>query len=767
MSARLLRTAAVLLIAVAGTYITTLLVASHTARTFDQASATHVDREVQRVRLQIASDEAELDAMAVQIAAALTRNAVLSRPQLFNLLHDQLRHTTGRGMRIVGSDRSVLAWWGEDLRVPGSLTYQFDVTDLYITRSRVLPNGVMVQAFERIVNQPRAHSLFDPDDDWVSTTVFHGGALRLDSGRRRYLVEAKPDSRLFVDVLPRTKSEVVDGTKAVGVDAAAILLALSILYIAWQLRERRIIFAALVALSRAALLPLKFDADTWHIFGYDIYASRLLDGFSKSPFDLLLTAATVLAICVILTRVGRDSARENAVRAVIAILGAVGFIVLVRNLVVNARITPIPDHIVAVSAAQGFLLSALLLFAFAVVTVAPRFGIRSRALRMCLAALFIVVPLVYIPLQLFEMRSSRQFIADTYAPLVIGESGQLQSMISDTLRDEFGSMDLANILPDQWTRMNLDDLAYALWLHSDLSKWRIPAVITVRNIFGRQISRFGVGLPQFSERASATGSEVLQVGSLRRVLMHHDFQLSAFGFPIGQGSVHVVNPGDPGATAYSDVYRDFFEPDFADTTTGLRSVPAPVIYDKNGTAHGTPSFRLPQSPDRYFVTLKPGSGVWVTAADNPATSLYVRRTDVSLYAFPLQTPTVTEHIREAGSVAIWALALVLLVITVRALPMIAALLRNFPRMLDFRTRTSIYLTAVVILPLIVFVIFVRAYLANRINAEYNERAQTALTSAERVIMDYLASTNSARPEQILDDDVLSWLSLVIGHDLHL
>ena len=34
-------------------------------------------------------------------------------------------------------------------------------------------------------------------------------------------------------------------------------------------------------------------------------------------------------------------------------------------------------------------------------------------------------------------------------------------------------------------------------------------------------------------------------------------------------------------------------------------------------------------------------------------------------------------------------------------------------------------------------------------------------------MDYLASTNSARPEQILDDDVLSWLSLVIGHDLHL
>src|SRR5438552_15546607 len=101
------------------------------------------------------------------------------------------------------------------------------------------------------------------------------------------------------------------------------------------------------------------------------------------------------------------------------------------------------------------------------------------------------------------------------------------------------------------------------------------------------------------------------------------------------------------------------------------------------------------------------------------------------------------------------------------LPVIVSALRRFPHSLGFRTRTSIYLTAVVILPLIIFVIFVRAYLANRLAAEYNDRARTALTAAERVIEDYLASTNSARPEQILDDDVLSWLSLVIGHDLHL
>src|SRR5438093_1756480 len=102
-----------------------------------------------------------------------------------------------------------------------------------------------------------------------------------------------------------------------------------------------------------------------------------------------------------------------------------------------------------------------------------------------------------------------------------------------------------------------------------------------------------------------------------------------------------------------------------------------------------------------------------------------------------------------------------------SLPLIASIVRGCRRSLAFRTRTSVYVTAVVLLPLILFVIFVRAYLGDRLKSEYNDRAQTALNTAERVIEDYLASTNSTRPEQVLDDDVLSWLSLVIGHDLHL
>src|SRR5581483_323033 len=261
----------------------------------------------------------------------------------------------------------------------------------------------------------------------------------------------------------------------------------------------------------------------------------------------------------------------------------------------------------------------------------------------------------------------------------------------DTLRTEFSRTDLSTLLPDDYTRMDLEDLAYALWLRSDLSKWRVPAVITIHDIFDHPISRFGVGLPQFSERRSETGREVLQLGSFRRELVHHDFELTEWGIPIGEGSVHVVNPADPGATAYADVYRDFFEPSFADTS-GLRTQPGPAVYQPDGTAHGNTSFRLPLSPAVYVAMLKPGQGTWVTGG-------YVRRSDNVLYAFPLQVPTFGEQVRRAGSVAIWAIAFALVAMIVGALPVIGAVLRRLPRSLDFRTRTSLYLTTVVILPL--------------------------------------------------------------------
>jgi signal transduction histidine kinase len=133
--------------------------------------------------------------------------------------------------------------------------------------------------------------------------------------------------------------------------------------------------------------------------------------------------------------------------------------------------------------------------------------------------------------------------------------------------------------------------------------------------------------------------------------------------------------------------------------------------------------------------------------------------------FPLQVATPGQQARRAGGVTIWALLALVVALASRSMPRLRELLRS-PWNLDFRARTSIYLIAVVIIPLIAFVLFVRAYLANRLETEYVERGQTALNTAQRVIEDYIGS-QSATPEQALDDEIFSWLARVIGHDLHL
>src|SRR5207248_3881271 len=102
MTPRLVRTATVFLIAVALIYLATLAVAARVAGAFDRSSTVHIEREIQRIRAKIGSIESALDASNNHVAGALQRSAVLTRPQLFRLLHDEVHHLPRRGMRIVG-----------------------------------------------------------------------------------------------------------------------------------------------------------------------------------------------------------------------------------------------------------------------------------------------------------------------------------------------------------------------------------------------------------------------------------------------------------------------------------------------------------------------------------------------------------------------------------------------------------------------------------------------------------------------------------------
>ena len=742
---------------------------SSIASSFEKRSNEHLNHDIARVRSQLAALEAELDRAAGRIAARVAGRES-NRAELFRILGAEVSEA-GRGARVLDDAGQPIAWWGEDYRAHGDRTYQFDVTNLYVTRSRK-SEKTTIQVFERIPNVPERTTAFHPPDPWLVSLWFHGGFPRQDPVTRRYEVAKRGDAKLFVDAFPRSREEVLAATSKQGITAVAAIVAIGAIVVI-TIRRTRLVGVTAVLIARAALLFITVPVDRLRIFGFETYASRILGPLSKSPADLLLTAIALVAILILLRP--WLARLPWYVRAPLTLAAAWGYVLLARNLVANSRVSPLPDHIIPATTAQGVLFAALLFFAFAVALIWSKIPRMATPLRVAAIAI-IVAALMYAPLHIYGRASARRFIAETYAPLVAGEAGQLRTMITATLAAEFSRIDLGTLLPDDYRNTNMEDLAYALWLRSDLSNWRVPAVITVMNEFTRApISRFGVGLPQFDDTAPSDDDEILQVGTIRRVLLHHEFDVTVYGTTIGLGNVHVVNPADPGSSAFADVYREFFD-DTSDDMSGPQREPA--VYGTDGEPLGAVTYRLPQNANHYFTVLKPGAGRWVRSPEPDATELYLHRSENALYVFPLQLATLGQQIRRAGGVAIWALIALLAVLAWRSFPRVvrASGLPLVPppegrpeartTRLDFRTRTSLYLTAVVILPLIVFVLFVRAYLANRLESEYVERGQTALNAAQRVIEDYIGS-QSAEPEQVLDDEILSWLARVIGHDLHM
>jgi nitrogen fixation/metabolism regulation signal transduction histidine kinase len=375
--------------------------------------------------------------------------------------------------------------------------------------------------------------------------------------------------------------------------------------------------------------------------------------------------------------------------------------------------------------------------------------------------------MIYPVVSLFEDASRRQFIEDVYAPLVIGERGQIQGRIRDTLDREFRVVDLDDILPTRIAGTDVTDLAYAVWLDSDLSKVGIPVAIRIEG--ETFASNFGVGLPQLPRSESPGHRETLRVGSLVRELLHFDFEVEAAGEPAGVGSIHILNPSDPAARTFGDAFREVY----VAANTGelperrskiLRPPPTPVILDEAGVVSGRRDVELPESPTRLLDSESADEGLWVDVPGNGSTA-FVRRSSGMLYVFPFDARSGADHVRRLGVVAVWSLACLLVWLLFTDLP--SALRDVRQRGLGFQARTSLYLAGVIAIPLLVFVLFIRAYLGRSLERQVLAQGQAALNTAQRVVEDYLESSEGMTPEEALDDSILVWLARVVGHDLHL
>ncbi|HUO85454.1 MAG TPA: ATP-binding protein, partial [Thermoanaerobaculia bacterium] len=767
----------------------------------------------------------ELAAGAGNVAAGLEQHrAVPGRARLFSIL-ENAGGDPERGFRILDREGQLVAWSGVYLPLAGCGSFCFDVTHLYLLARRDFSVGgqsLRIEHFERIPNDPEQGALL-VRDDWIDRGRFHTGVLRSPQGARRFRVQTRGSERLFLDLIPRPGQAVVEDVRA-STRSIGSLFAVTLLFVfvglvlthrsASRLHPGLRWGSAIVflLLARWTLLLVEAREISPGVFGFGSYGSRILGSFTRSPFDLLMTALTLLVIVFLLFDLVFRDPRWIWFRAALVPLVSLLFVTFLENLIENSRVQPIPEHIAPVSPVQAILLASLLILVIALMEITrhtrrPRevifpilvaiagsgialillepgerfvFGLVSSALVISLLG-YALVPaplsrtflrallaaaILYPASWMLQQEAAKRFVAETYAPLVSGEPGQLRNMIQQTLVEQFRDTDLATILPDQYASMDLGDLAWALWIRSDLSSWQIPSAVSVYDLHGQRISRFGVGIPQLTEH-SALASEVVQVGTLTRELLHNEFELLMQDRPVGDLNVHIIHPTDPAATATADLYREIFQreehPDSAPAHAQLRV----VVLDGEGNIYGDRSFRLPRSAAWYLDQMKEGEGLWIAIAAPKESLVFLRRGRDVLYAFPLETATPGEHFRRIGSVALWALLLMLLFLGIRSHGEVSGFLRSVPRRLGFRARTSIYLTGVVLLPLLLFVIFIRAYLAERLEAEYLARGQNALNTAQRVIEDYLASSPGSDPEEVLQDPILAWLARVIGHDLHL
>ncbi|MEA2462927.1 MAG: hypothetical protein QOJ98_674, partial [Acidobacteriota bacterium] len=254
------RLAALLLVLVAVVDATSIWRSAKLATEFKQRSAAHLAHDVGHVRELITQLESDLDHAAARITQRMAGKKSDSA-SLFLILRTEVPEGEGRGARILDEGGVPVAWWGEDYRAPANRTFQFDVTNLYVTRSRPAKKFT-VQSFVRIENVAGRMPAFHEDDAWVVSMRFHGGFPRQEPGTHRFLVAKRADSSLWVDVTPRGSAEVLDATRAEGTSTGALILAIGAL-IVFAIKVRSPLAFIPLAAARVALLPLRAPNDTF------------------------------------------------------------------------------------------------------------------------------------------------------------------------------------------------------------------------------------------------------------------------------------------------------------------------------------------------------------------------------------------------------------------------------------------------------------------------------------------------------------------------
>jgi signal transduction histidine kinase len=347
----------------------------------------------------------------------------------------------------------------------------------------------------------------------------------------------------------------------------------------------------------------------------------------------------------------------------------------------------------------------------------------------------------------------------------------------------FSGLDLADLLPEPLPTTDEDDLAYVLWRGSPLARLDAVSALVVERPDERP-SSFAYGLPLTDQLeldpAPARWSGLPPPAwRARRIEGRRVLELS--GRPAGELRYWLVpRPGfAPEPEAPGDLAAALLRSGPARTGLGMTSLggtaalagrdPAPVLYSPEGEILATP-WREGTPPLSLLRASAARGAATIATPDGQARLLFRESGGAAAALFARELPPLAalERVGVHAAGALFAAATLFAVGFLLALPRATArdLLARMTR--SYANRLILLFSSLLLVPLVLLYGLLSRTLESRVAGEQRHAAEAALSSAQRVLGEYVLTLEPGFGlATAIDDEILVWLSRVIGHEISL
>jgi signal transduction histidine kinase len=509
--------------------------------------------------------------------------------------------------------------------------------------------------------------------------------------------------------------------------------------------------------------------------------------FSLHPFDvprfavgfglIAMHAAVIWGVALLLyaTRVGSRLSRSTLVRIAWAWFAAAALVVFAAS--TASTVVPLVPTLVAVTMAG--------VCAFSLATVTHRARRATQAGRLGMLFLVLAAPSIamYPSLFAFGTAGKERIIETEYAPQALTQRDELQTRLYKTLDEIDALPTLSDYLhgpPDSTT-----ERALAVWLTTDLNRYRLTSAIELYGADGSLISRFALNLPEYTTpRHQATGcgwevfEEVLPFGASERHVPQASRGICERGIIRGSIVVRVMLDYRTLPFLTSQNPLESLHPERAAAPEGSQGNDIEfVAYGWSRAPFseaGASTWPLPDDLFRRAVASR--QPFWATLPRNGILyRVYFTNDRGGIYAIGYPVLTTFGHlVNLAELMVLVAVLYVMLLVGAAVFSLLVSLAPASGRELLREFRTSFYrklflaYVAGAVVPVALLALGVRTYFARQAQADLEDAAAKTATVAQRLVEDYASlQQRGASKLAAIDDPLMVLVGRAIGQDVNL